>query len=282
MLKLIAPAGIGDISWVYSKLTKLNRPIGLGYADWPPRRSQPLVRLLPHVEDIGYEPWPDYPKRSISWDTDLRELPDGEYKIQVNQGLETGNRIETMFPHQQTDYHYQIDIPEQAETEANAIVNSIQGTHRIGLYASAYYNEQYWSLDSWYEFISKVREEYPGAAFYIVGTTWDNLTYALFKKMEQEGWNVAGCCGAQDLSVTLALMKQLDYFFAYPSGLGILADVLNIPSLMWYWATQGHKFLNTYADPKNIESGKTINILSGTVEESFNVFMEKGAPFLAK
>lgn len=281
MLKLIAPAGIGDISWVYSKLTTLDRRVGLAYADWPPRRSQPLVRLLPNVEDLGYVSWPNYPKRSISYETDLSTLNDGEYYIQCNIGLEEGRRIETMFPHQQTDYHYRLNIPALSTIEGRTIIDSIDGSHRIGLYASAYYSENYWSLQQWYEFIAKVRDEFPDAAFYIVGTTWDNLTYDLYKRLRLENWNVASCCGAQDLGVTLSLIAELDYFFAYPSGLGIMADVLNVPSMMWYWAMHGDSFLNTYADPVNVASGKHINILSGPVEESFNHFMEKGAQFLA-
>lgn len=284
MIQFIGPAGIGDLSWLYSKLHDLGatKDIGLAYSDGHPRRSQPLVRLLPNVKDLGYTSWNNYPRRAISWDTDLASLGDGEYYIQVNTGLEKGQRLETMFPNQRTEFHYPLNIPKESKSEAKKVLSSIQGSHKIGLYASAHYNEQIWMLSEWKEFISMIRDEYPDAAFYLIGATWDNLTYDLYKVLKEEKWNVCGLVGSQDLSVTLEVIKGLDYFFSYPSGLGIMADVLNTPNMMWIWKDIHPELVGTFSCPDNLATGRTISLLSTSVLSSYKRFMEKGAPFLAK
>jgi hypothetical protein len=80
-----------------------------------------------------------------------------------------------------------------------------------------------------------------------------------------------------NIGATFWLLAQLDYFFAFPSGLGILADVVNTPCMMWYWSNiQNPKFLDCYADPENVASWRHINLPYNTVEQSLLVFDTQG------
>lgn len=68
------------------------------------------------------------------------------------------------------------------------------------------------------------------------------------------------CIGAH-IGVTIETIRRLDSFVAYPSGLGILGDVLDTPTVMFYWPDFHDPFINTYADPKNVASGRHLNLL---------------------
>ena len=47
-------AGIGDLSWIYSKLKHIGQPLEFQVADGFPRRSLPFLKLLPGIEYAEY------------------------------------------------------------------------------------------------------------------------------------------------------------------------------------------------------------------------------------
>jgi len=64
--------------------------------------------------------------------------------------------------------------------------------------------------------------------------------------------------GRFHIGSTIELIKRLNYFFAFPSGLGFLADVVNTPHTMWF-PQHLSKMRYTFSDPANYESGRTVH-----------------------
>ncbi len=287
-LVFTVPPGIGDISWVYSKIIDIakERPVSLMIENSPPPRSKPFVDLLPYVKNLGYAPpgigSPHHEQR----ETDLAALPNGHYKLFVNEWLEQGIRIENIFPRQKTHYHYDLKISDQDKNLGSRMLDVwMKGHPKIGLYASNYHHGPmgFWDYPEWAELASGIRDIYPNVCFVCIGAEYDKKTKLLYNHMKITGFNVLSAVGTYNIGATLELIRRLDYFFAFPSGLGIMADVLNIPCTMWYWkGCTGNwggcmdTFINSYADPENVASRKHINLFYNTVQESLDVFAEFG------
>lgn len=277
MLTFTVPSGIGDISWLYSKVCELakTRQITFRVCDGEPRRSSPFIDILPNIINGGYIQT-DYFSNSLPIDTDLSSLPDGEYKIQANHSVDAGIRLEKVFPHQPTAFHYDLNITDEMKATADAYINSISGLPRIGIYASSH-NGIGWQTDKWVSFVLMLREKYPLAAFYIIGAKWDNRTMDVHSRLKELNVNCVSQVGEHHIGATLHAMKQLDYFFAYPSGLGIMADVIDTPCTMWLYSEFPQGLIDVYADPINIQNKRHINVPTQTVEEAFNYFVNNGA-----
>ena len=54
ILSFRVPSGIGDISWIYSKLASLNLPLRIEVAAGNPKRALPYLELLPMVQEAVY------------------------------------------------------------------------------------------------------------------------------------------------------------------------------------------------------------------------------------
>ena len=84
------------------------------------------------------------------------------------------------------------------------------------------------------------------------------------------------------IGTTIEVLRRLDYFLAYPSGLGILCDVVDTPCLMFYWPNFHDAFLNTYADPANVASGRHLNLLFDTPAKALATYARKGLAWTLK
>lgn len=282
------PTGIGDISWVYSKLSKIgqNRPIVFHPCFNNPKRAMPYIELLPFVTAGKYTR--DYARIRnclIPMDTDLSSLEDGEYNIGVNEFLELGGKLHKAFPKQPTDYHYHISLP-AIDNNTRRLCESDR--LKIGFYCSSYQHRRdagFWLPDEWVRFLSLVLNEIKYCTLVGIGAPYDNRTtdvIALARRALDPGM-----FSFMDQSVghTFNVMLQMDYFFAFPSGLGVMGDVLNVPTMMWFWGNlPGYPYMagvyDSYADPVNIESGRHINVPYISPEESFKIWMEKGRKFV--
>lgn len=283
MLTFTIPAGCGDASFLLTAgLAELSktRKIGIKICDGEPRRTAPFIEILPNVEFLGYI-LTDYESNSLPITTDLSELPDGEYKIQANTALERGFRIEKIFPHQKTNYHYQIDTTGEQKFQAVSFIDSLAGSPRLGIYCSSH-NGIGWNVRKWVEFCEMLRAKYPNAAFYCLGAKWDNRTMDVAKQLKEKGFNVATQVGEHHIGTTIEVIKRLSYFFCFPSGLGILADVVSVPCLMPIHSMFPQGLINSYADPEHITNGFHINAKDEQPAEMYKLFLEKGAKFVAE
>lgn len=284
-LKLLVPSGIGDISWVYSKVLDVAkvRDVSFSIAASHLYRAEGFVKMLPHVEYVGPggHVWP---YQILDMDTDLSKLDDGVYGICANPFLESGIKLSDIHPHQPTHYHYPLNIPAWCSLEASKFVTSDQP--RIGIYTSSYQqhaiesHKSLWCVDEWLIFLTKLESLYPDATFYFLGAEYDDKCVELAKEAACLKFKTASGVGRFKIGTTIEIIKRLDYFFAFPSGLGILADVVDTPCMMWYYRWDKDGFLDSYADPVTIAAGKHLNLLFASPDESFKLFCEKGRKWL--
>lgn len=278
MLTFITAPGVGDISWIVSKIYHMfsQREIGIKVSDGHPHRSKDYIDLLPGVKNLGYEPWA-FPNGAIATDTDLDLLPDGEYHIQCNTILDAGGKLADIFPHQPTNYHYEMNISQEAKDEAKKFIDSIQGSPIIGLYCSSYNGYCPWSNEEWLEFCELLRGKYPTAAFYFIGAQYDDRTTDVYELVKSRGFNAVSGVGKYRIDISISILKNLGCFFAYPSGLAILCDVIRTPCMTWIYQSFPQGLIDSWPDPETVKSGEHIILPTTSVMDSFNIFAERMA-----
>jgi hypothetical protein len=292
-LHFVVPPGIGDISWIYSKVKTLaqQRSVAFSICNDLPHRSQPFVDLLPHIENLGYDKLPYWKAFSEALPSSARlgDLSSGRYILTLNTHLESGKKLAEAYPGQPTDYHYGPTLPmlpiEPAGPRLKALLS---GSRRvIGVYCSSYGHREdilFWKVNEWMEFLVGVKSHLPDVRFAVIGAPYDDRTAEVGAALRAAGEDPLLFLD-QPIGFTFQVLKALDYFFAFPSGLGILADVLDVPAMMWFWGNLpnwGHVkgLFGAYADPAHVESGFHLMAPYATPRESLDLWLQRGIQFV--
>ncbi len=272
VIHLCAPSGIGDISWVYSKIRHLpallGRKVILSVSGKDkPNRGGDFIQLLPDVHWGGYlddrESWQVI---SQCWPADWVDhwgvgcfCHDFVQNVSPNIHLEMGGKLQNWMPKLPTDYHYGIDTGKHKE-EADAMLKDVKSP-MICVYVSNRGKDQQkmggwflWSTEEWVDFLWAVMntEKCKKASLIFLGADYDSdktweVANGLFKKTAIMPTVVLG----KPLGLALEIMRRCHYGFWYPSGLGILGNVLRVPGVMLLpWILKGLE--NAYADPHDI------------------------------
>lgn len=234
--------GIGDISWVLSKLATTGEMFDLVIAlDKKTSRSLPLAGLVPFINSVRQGTMEDYYVLSqvgnAKWSDymDAREKGQELY-ITANPWLEKGNRLEGYLPDLDTDFHYPIrgTVDEVAWAESKLVPCA----KHFAIYVSAKGGIDAWSgwyEYEWAEFIRFVHNTFPGTAFYLIGAGWDrDMQAAVNRILDIEGVEYVDTVGKTSLGKAVELIRRMDYFAGFASGMTILADVMKKPVLMLY------------------------------------------------
>jgi ADP-heptose:LPS heptosyltransferase len=116
----------------------------------------------------------------------------------------------------------------------------------------------------------------PSDTFFIfIGAEYDlAISETVFQKMVVEDKkNGLHLVGQLEIGGTIEVIKQMDYLFTFPSGIGFLADVVNTPNTMWF-PDKLDRMRYTFVDPKNWDTGRTIHRLFTTPEDAITQFRE--------
>jgi hypothetical protein len=295
MLKFLVPSGIGDISWIYSKVSDLakKRKIGFSICDDKPVRSAPFVDLLPNITNLGYAgntPYSRVADSSLPTNTNLSALEDGDHVLSLNQHLEQGNRLEAAFPEQPTDFHYAMNLPGDEHCKTLQAFRRDTGRRlKLGLYCSSYEHHpdlKFWTAKQWVEFVSLVRERLPSATIVVIGAPYDNKTMEVRDLLVARGDPVVSYMN-QHIGETIRIISELDFLFSFPSGLGILADVVHTPCQMWFWGNlpgweRMRGLFGSYADLTHVKNGFHVTAPYEGVLKSFKLFRAKGLQIIKK
>lgn len=260
MLTFYVPPGIGDFSAMYAKLCNINREIVIRTANDEPHRLPPFLELLPKIRDGGYAAHSAGASlvQTLPPGTDLASLPDGDYFLAVNEWLEKGGKIAQWIPGE-TTYHYFMDTAAKKQRIDTFFRESVlEFTPVVGVYCSAYGNARHWNFwtyEKWREFLERVVVKLPQNTHYIfIGAEYDvQIAEILHNWMQSVGMNSRLTLGSFHIGETIELLKRLDYFFSFPSGLGFLADVVNTPNMMWF-PEHLKPMMDTFTDPANFLS----------------------------
>ena len=289
MLTFNVPPGIGDISWIYCKLASLGRPFQLNICEnHTLNRACGFVDILPGVVNGGYKNF-SYSqaflkdKLGLAPDTDIYRLPDGEYYLSANLWLDAGNRIEGFLPTLEPQFHYELATTDQHKENAR---KAIEGLPRplIVIYTSKYVPPEtgwhLWSPDEWAQFCRRLHEHFDGkVGFAFIGAKFDTTIGHEAAEKTAAFAPAVNLIGKTEVGDVVEIIREADYLVAFPSGMGILGDVIDTPTMMFL----PHKLRllkDTYADPKNIESGRHINTPYLKVDEAFGLWKKTGLPHM--
>lgn len=279
------PSGIGDISWIYSKLVNFKKPFGIKVCGEGLRRSLPFVELLPRVVACAYEDFSYFSifrvqKLGLDAAVRLDDLPAGEYFLSANGHLEAGHKLADFLPDLPTSYHYEFK-----SLSAFHRIYRFDSTYAIGVYSSKYKNYmndfKFWTKDEWVLFLRSVSEMLNGdCTFVFIGAPFDADLGNDIEADVRAFAPTLNLIGQTHIGDVINLMYQLDYLFSYPSGIGILADVVELPAMHFIPATRLHGLVDTYADPDNIRSGQHINTTFCPTRQALTIFQAHGLPFI--
>lgn len=270
---LSVPAGIGDISWMYSKLKHVN-PFRWLVADGWPARSVPYLKLLPRVADADYGRF-DYSDiirfeeavgvgMSPYW-SDLKSYAGGNLFLEANRHLELGKPLAEWLPDLPTDYHYEIRIPEEEGQRASKLIEHMPRPI-WGISAASYRGAEAWKtwgVVPWREFLKRWLA-HAGGSVLLMGANWDDLTFAL----ASEGYE--DIVGKTSVPMALWLVREIDGYIGFSSGLGIIRTVFNKPTMMM-WPHHQMELSRSWADPEMMETGSYVATLWKEPEEVFAV-----------
>lgn len=275
------PGGIGDISWIYTKWCNFSRMTGWKVL-WSvagkdkPLRGGDLVQLLPEVY------WGGYLEDRESWQVHSQCLPTkwpdtmGGFgflvkpyvqNLSANIHLELGNPLSEWMPMLPINYHYSLGIKPDDQRAAESLIASMSKP-TIAVYVSNRDKDNQkncgwalWDVDTWCKFLNDILHT-PGcenASFVFLGAEYDrDKTTAVCNQLgiymspatEKRRQLLIG----ESLGKALWSIAKCNYMFAYPGGLGILANVLRVPSMMMLpWLLK--KLETVYADPLDMASG---------------------------
>lgn len=261
------PTGIGDFSWIYSKLAGVAEHFGayLNFTTYGgnPRRLQPFVELCPKVGAFEYtgELWPDSRLNTLQAITcleDLRDLGTEHVNLSANKWLEKGNRIEgwlcLKIP---VDHHYEVAREQTHVVRCDELLGPLPGPY-LFIYTSNADKDRIdgwgiWNNWQWCHVASAINDSMGGTVL-CVGAQWDaDKTGTVFQNLTDLGVNARMLCG-EDLGTVLEAMRRSSYVLSYPSGLGVLADVLDVPALMLMPEGLPAEMCGTWGDPVNLKT----------------------------
>lgn len=244
-LTLAVPSGIGDISWLVSRIWSVRDDISeIEVADGYPRRSHQYLDLLPWAH--SYQPH-DYSLivtmeqewglfgDAASWHK-AKLLGHARVFIEPNQHLEAGKPLATWLsdiPADETYYHYPLTTSDEHVTKASKQFASLpHGKPTVGISCASYRGAEAWHTwdrTTWIDCIRRIVAEGWHPVF--VGGHWDDLTMDVAEQFENEATNL---CAKNHFGVTVELLKRLDGYVGYSSGLNVIRTVLNKPAMaLW-------------------------------------------------
>lgn len=257
---ITVPAGIGDNIWILSKLLSTGEKFHFRIPDGTPQRGKQIFDLLPQIaESCTYTPDLSYTKidkqNTATKGKKWADIKQQSFFLSANTWLEQGNRLEGWLPDLPISYRLEYDTTLDDRYSAAELLPGFD--HYIGIYGSAYSNARNWNMwgpDEWFAFARMIHERNKDIRFVLIGATYDtDLADQLMAKFWEHKIPFVSTIG-QPLSVVIEILKRLQYFVGFPSGLSILNETLGKDTLMFY--PQHLKLMmNAWAQPGRIASG---------------------------
>lgn len=256
--------GIGDNIWLLMKLVNAGERFIFQLSDGKPQRGKQIFDLFPQVA-AGAEYVPGLPYKVIKENNIANFLPKfssiniQDFYLSCNEHLEAGHRIEEFLPDLPTTYKLDyVTTNDQHQIASDFLTPGLKNKKRhIGIFGSSYSTTRawgFWNEDGWFELISKIHKYDPGYKFVIIGADWDtDMARNLMSKLEGANIPFVNTVG-QDLGTVVEILKHIDYFIGFPSGLSILNETLGKNGVMFY-PPHLSKMINAWADPARIQSG---------------------------
>lgn len=286
MTRLIrVPPGIGDSIWILQKLINSKEKFDFHITDAFPQRGKQIFDLLPQVSNsCEYVPGLSYGtiKALAKQNPKLwQEHREKAFTLECNTHLEAGKRIEDYLPDLTIKYKlpYKTSDTEKALAAQLLSLQHANAGKYLGIYCSSYatsknHGEGFWGPNEWYDFVEKIHLENPLIIFVMIGAEWDtDLTGMLMTKMLAHRIPFINTVG-ENLGTVIEILKRLDYFIGFPSGLSIINETLHKKTYMFY-PTHLIPLSTAWPEESRIKSGDYIPVKFCTPAEAFKILMDK-------
>lgn len=265
-------AGIGDNLWVLQKLVNAGQKFHFKIAGDKPRRGHQIFDLLPQIT-ASYEYASFDSGQVIKRDASGCHNPKGpqlkyshfnkdDFYLCCNHHLERGQRLEEWLPDLETSYLMDYTTSDSDQNEAFRVLQGVtEDDLVIGLYGSCYSVLRHWNFwqpDTWALFADYLNlNAKRNVVFVVVGASFDlDLGQKMITELEGMTLTHRNCIG-KSLGCVVEVMKRMDAFFSFPSGLGVLSSSLNIPT-MFFYPPHLDKMKNAWASPEAIETKRYV------------------------
>jgi ADP-heptose:LPS heptosyltransferase len=292
-VKFNLPAGIGDVSWIYSKLVTLNRKLHLSVADGRTAhdrkgRCLPLLGLLPNVTKKSAG---EYHTKEVLEDPDqvramtadiLAKAEEAPLSLQANKHLNAGGNLVDWMPELEVDYHYEMKRPKKYKDAAAEIEagdgHLLDGRPYFTFYAASKTGNKKWegwSAEQWYSMMARCSAEFGTETIALVGAAYDKdmadeIQAVHDRKNEVQLVNLVG---ETELPTTLEVVRGAQYSVCYPSGIPIMAHVMECPVMMFY-PKHLSKLQTAWADPVYVENHRYKGCQFCSVDQAFGWLQE--------
>lgn len=240
--RIMVCPGIGDFSWLWSKLSTTEDRFIIEYADTGPERLGAFLNLLPtekierfsqnkryrvqfNTTQLTMNIVPDMPKMQSY--SQIQSLPGVTWFVEANTPVEQGIRLEHWMPNIKTDHHYQI----------NGLLTNYRPQNIFIVHLSSFKMEKIWktyNADQWIPMIDMIQRK-TGWMPIFIGGSYDDAAQACFERYIENHRAVNLIGRTDDLKSVLCLIQQSKLFLGcVSSGLTMLANVLYVPSASWW------------------------------------------------
>lgn len=262
-MNIVVPSGIGDFSWSYSKLCNLSCVFDVEVAQTGgPIRLAPYTQILPKVSTVTHRKmsWDQLRKIAIPSETTLEQLNSlrsaGPVFMETNSHLESNRHLKDWLPDLPIKHHYSMKIP---SNDAEAAAHLAPKNPFIAIFASSCGTSRAWNTwqqKEWVKLMSLIHQNVGDIRFVLIGAEWDkDLGLLIEREAKAAGLPFDNLVGETSIGMCLQIITLSNYFIAFPSGLGILADVLCAPATMFYAHVGAHEgIIHNWADPESIQS----------------------------
>lgn len=262
-LTVYVPAGIGDFSWIYSKLVGLSKKLRVMTVAGMSRASQ-MSGILPMIESIvsGRLAYPQLRALSVPANTPRAFFeshdPDDPIVLSANDhimdqpgGIKAQN-LSAWMPELGTNYHYDLNVPD--DPTVSAILAGMGAKKYICIYGAndvGIAQWRGWGHGEWFRFISLVTKRLPGVGFAMIGASYDRpLADRVVSLCKANNIPVADFVAKTTLAQALDVIKRSVYMVAFPSGMPIMATVMRKPTFMFFPAGGMESMANTWVNPE--------------------------------
>lgn len=268
-MRLIVPAGIGDWSWIWSKIYGVRDEItSVRIVDGAPRRTKEYVEAC-GVSDVDY----DVDKRDghgnvvehsitggsyerilsfegplgLSWEArpswkTVKNLKMQTVCIEANKHLEAGCRLERWLWDLPTYFHYPLYVSEEDRKKAREVtIGAIQGDRFspphpmkegpvVGISCASYKGSAAWLTWGREEWVDFLRRLMSiGWRPLLLGGQWDDLTYTVACEL-----NLPCTIGKTSVAQMIEQMRILDSYIGFSSGMNVIRTVVDKPAMaLW-------------------------------------------------
>jgi hypothetical protein len=251
------------------KLAAANEKFHFKMGNSHPQRGHQIFELLPSVaKSVEYVPGLAYETiKKYGAQRDCRywhEMTERDFLLEINTHLEKGRRIEDFLP--------DLEIVWQPPWVTTEVCDDLPESEiYIGIYCAAYSIQRlwgFWDEKGWFELINMIHKERPNAMFVMIGAQWDAPLAAKVMELMKDNniphHNTVGL----NLGYVLQLLRRLNYFIAFPSGLPILNESLGKNTFMFY-PTSLINMMEAWAKPERIANYNYIAQLFCTPAEAY-------------